>query len=109
MGFPVNHFQPKMLTHGGTEVKETLFMSEELLPCNLKPSCTTIYLVPLASRLCPTPGPWQVQSHVSVRTVELPHCSFLASLTLPAHLTLLVQLFKTSEKAKYSPLMPFLI
>lgn len=95
-----------MLTHGGTEVKETLFMSEELIPCNLKPSCTIIYLIPLTSDLCPTSGPWQVESHVSVRTVKLSHSSFLAFLTLGAHLTLLVQFFKTLEKAKYSPLIP---
>lgn len=95
-----------MLTHGGTEVKETLFMSEELIPCNLKPSCTTIYLLPLASCLCPTSGPWQVQSHVSVSTVKLSHCSFLASLTLPAHLTLLVQFFKTSENQNIPPWCP---
>lgn len=102
----VNHFQSEMLTHGGTEVKETLFMSEKLIPCNLKPSCTTIYLTPLTSGLCPTARPWQVESHVSVRTVNLSHCSFLASLSLLAHLTLLAQFFKTSEKAKYSPWCP---
>lgn len=98
-----------MLTHGGTEVKETLFMSEKLIPCNLKPSSTTIYLMALISGLCPTSGPWQVESHVSVKTVNLPHCSFLAALTLPVHLALLVRFFKTSEKAKYSPLIPSFI
>lgn len=98
-----------MPSHGELRLYRVLFMPRKLIPHNLKPFCTAIYLIPLISDLCSATGLWQVECPVSVKKLKLTHRSFLGFLDLAILLILLVQLFKTSDKVIYFPSMPFFI